>query len=327
MRAVTPFPALGRAGEATKLAEQAHARRATRVARAFGARTSAASSALSMRSRPPARFPKSERAAASTPSTSPRKGVEVEPRFEDLRLGPAPLERERLAHLAPLVDEIAAPALFELGVQVGGELHGDRAAAAALAGRRLPERARQREPVDAAMLVEALVFGREHGARERGRDVGERHPIAAAPLVIDANARQRLAAAVEQPRVGCAPRVAHGGEVGDGGRARRRTKRRMRQQRARRSPNANNRPSLTVASRSHRGGIPFRGLAMRVPGSRDSSQRGGFHGFTATLAFGISPNISGAYSASTRVAGRSKRPGLLRRTVYSIWKRPFGTNW
>ena len=50
-----------------------------------------------------------------------------------------------------------------------------------------------------------------------------------------------------------------------------------------------------------------------------------FHGFTITEALGISPSISGAYIASTRVAGRSKRPELLRRTVYSTVNLPFGT--
>ncbi len=45
----------------------------------------------------------------------------------------------------------------------------------------------------------------------------------------------------------------------------------------------------------------------------------------STRAFGASPNISGAYIASTRVGGSRKLPGLLSRTVYSTTKRPFGT--
>lgn len=40
---------------------------------------------------------------------------------------------------------------------------------------------------------------------------------------------------------------------------------------------------------------------------------------------GTSPNTSGAYIASTRVAGRAKSPALLRRTVYSTEKLPLGT--
>jgi hypothetical protein len=53
----------------------------------------------------------------------------------------------------------------------------------------------------------------------------------------------------------------------------------------------------------------------------------GEHHFTVTGRFGSSPNISGAYSASVRVDGRSKRPGLLSLTVYAILNFPFGTNW
>src|SRR5262245_18921591 len=55
-----------------------------------------------------------------------------------------------------------------------------------------------------------------------------------------------------------------------------------------------------------------------APGHRAAS--------TVTAAFGNSPSISGAYIASTRVAGRSNVPGLLSRTVYSTVQRPFGTN-
>ncbi len=36
---------------------------------------------------------------------------------------------------------------------------------------------------------------------------------------------------------------------------------------------------------------------------------------TMTFAFGASPKISGAYTASTRVAGRVNSPALFRRTV------------
>src|SRR3954468_9499674 len=49
------------------------------------------------------------------------------------------------------------------------------------------------------------------------------------------------------------------------------------------------------------------------------------YGCTVTGAFGSSPNISGAYIASTRVGGNSKRPGLFRRTVYSTTQLPLGT--
>jgi hypothetical protein len=45
---------------------------------------------------------------------------------------------------------------------------------------------------------------------------------------------------------------------------------------------------------------------------------------TFTRAFGASPNISGAYMASTRLGGRAKSPTLFRRKVYSILTVPLG---
>lgn len=45
---------------------------------------------------------------------------------------------------------------------------------------------------------------------------------------------------------------------------------------------------------------------------------------TFTRAFGHSPNISGAYIASTRLGGRAKSPTLFNRTVYSIFTTPLG---
>jgi hypothetical protein len=52
------------------------------------------------------------------------------------------------------------------------------------------------------------------------------------------------------------------------------------------------------------------------------------HGFASTTigSFGSIPNISGAYIASTRVAGMLNLPGLLSRAVYSTDQVPFGTN-
>ena len=45
------------------------------------------------------------------------------------------------------------------------------------------------------------------------------------------------------------------------------------------------------------------------------SVKGYFAASTFTRAFGVSPNISGAYSASTRLGGKAKSPTLFRRTV------------
>ena len=49
--------------------------------------------------------------------------------------------------------------------------------------------------------------------------------------------------------------------------------------------------------------------------------------FTLILALGVSPNISGAYSASARVGGRANSPALFRRTVYSTLVVPAGRYW
>jgi hypothetical protein len=45
-------------------------------------------------------------------------------------------------------------------------------------------------------------------------------------------------------------------------------------------------------------------------------------GSTTISAFGISPIISGAYSASTRVGGKWNEPLWLRRRVYSTVQAP-----
>src|SRR6202008_2589655 len=71
------------------------------------------------------------------------KWREVEPRFEQLVLGPVPLQRDRLAHLAPLLQRIAPARALELGMQPRGELHRDRAAAAPAARSRLSKRANE----------------------------------------------------------------------------------------------------------------------------------------------------------------------------------------
>ena len=54
------------------------------------------------------------------------------------------------------------------------------------------------------------------------------------------------------------------------------------------------------------------------------SHDGYFPASTFTRPFGISPNISGAYIASTRLGGSAKSPTLFRRTVYSILTTPLG---
>ncbi|MNM44696.1 hypothetical protein D3C81_555990 [compost metagenome] len=63
------------------------------------------------------------------------------------------------------------------------------------------------------------------------------------------------------------------------------------------------------------------GASQQAAHGKDST----LHCATFTLAFGDSPNISGEYMASMRVAGRLKSPALFRRTVYSTLHVPFGT--
>jgi hypothetical protein len=137
---------------------------------------------------------------------------QVQPRFEDLVLRPALLDGERLPHLPPLVDRVPPAAGVELRIEIGSELHGHRAAAAALAGNLLPDRGGNGRPVDAAMAAKTAVFGHDRELGQDRRDFAKRHPVAAPSLVVDAHARERLALAIEQPRVRRAPRFAHVGE-------------------------------------------------------------------------------------------------------------------
>src|SRR5436853_603803 len=60
---------------------------------------------------------------------------------------------------------------------------------------RLPQRLRS---VRAAMIEEALVFGTQQNADERGRDIRQAHPRQAPPALIDAQLLDRLAVTVEQ---------------------------------------------------------------------------------------------------------------------------------
>ena len=54
--------------------------------------------------------------------------------------------------------------------------------------------------------------------------------------------------------------------------------------------------------------------------------RGRAHGApTSSARFGVAPNTSGAYMASTRVAGNWKRPALFKRTRYSSVCLPAGS--
>jgi hypothetical protein len=71
-----------------------------------------------------------------------------------------------------------------------------------------------------------------------------------------------------------------------------------------------------------------RGAFLRNPApTRTTVAHSYFPASTLTLALGVSPNISGAYIASTRLGGSENSPTLLSRIVYSILVTPLGRNW
>ena len=188
-------------------------------------------------------------------------------------------------------------AAAQRGVEQRGELHRDRAGAATMSPRDALKAGRDDgAPVDAAVREEAPVLGGEHRAPERRRDLVERRPGEPPAPRIGAHLLDHLAVAIEQQQIGGAIGRAH---VGEGGRGR--------HDAAQDQPEPEARPA---------------------EGERDADEHQRArprHGATSSGAFGSSPNISGAYSASTRVAGSSKRPPWFRRTVYSTVKLPFGT--
>ena len=147
------------------------------------------------------------------------------------------------------------------------------------------------------MLEEAAVLGRDDGFAQRRRDGVERRPRQAAAVHVDAHLVQDRAVPVEQADVG--------GPIGlpnlaEGGKGRRRA----------------------GAGEQRGGGDRQRGESA---GAQCDAPARPSHGSTSSGALGSSPYISGAYSASTRVAGRWNSPAWLRRMTYSTEKRPLGT--
>jgi hypothetical protein len=232
---------------------------------------------------------------------------QVEIRFEDLSLAPRLLDRAGGFDLVPLLRERACIAAVRAqgGIEQARELHRKRRAAAhAPAIRRAPQAVpgggREPRPVDTAVLVEALVLGGHQGGAQRGRHVGERHPGAATDRGIHAQVGNRNAPTIEQHGIGGHVGSAHLGE------------RRPLRRRVGRSAG----PGWCAEEHER---------ARRSEHAAPGAEAPPTHGCTLQTALGTSPNISGAYIASTRVAGRLNAPGLLRRTVYSVTKRPFGT--
>ncbi len=217
---------------------------------------------------------------------------EIEIGLEDLRLRPAMFERARGLHLAPLLRPAPARARAQRRIELGRELHRDRARAARMAAQAVGERGGDGEPVDAAMAQEAPIFVSDDGLAQARRYRGQRRPLAAPPARIGTPLVQQPAVAIEQPRFARRMRGLHVRE------ARQRDRRRTRSARDQRDAEHERRPR---------------------------AQRAASHGRTLSGAFGSSPYISGAYSASTRVGGSCSSPALLRRTLYSSVKPPFGT--
>src|SRR6188474_660630 len=195
------------------------------------------------------------------------------------------------SHLRPLGAEPATSGgVRACGFDQPRELHCDRARAAApAAAQHLPCGGRERAPVDAAVLVEALVLDADDRGLQRWRDVFECDPVVAEAVEVEPVGFEHDTVAVEEHAVGRAPLLAY---VVERRRGRRRDGARRERERS---------DCEQSGHRSHR--------ATR----------------TFNASFGSSPNISGAYIASTRVVGSTKLPALLSRSVYSTRNDPFGT--
>ena len=219
---------------------------------------------------------------------------EVQIRLENLLLAPAALQRERQPRLIALVPPRSQSlARMRPRLQQRCDLHRDRARAAmASTHEPIARGANDAAPIDPAMLPEARVFAAYDCCDERGRDGRQRLPFEAPHFEVDARRIEYRAVAIEHERIRRREARAHGCEV------RRLCRPRDRQRRR----------------EKHR---------ERAEQNADASRH--CLASTTTVAFGDSPNISGAYIASTRVAGSRNWPGLLRRTVYSTTQLPFGT--
>ena len=128
---------------------------------------------------------------------------EVQVGLENLGLGPAALQGQRRLCLVPLLPQAAPVALEgQRRVEQARELHRQRGAAAyppavERARNAVPGGAGQPLPVDAVVLVEALVLRRDQRLRQCGRDGGQRHPVEPAHARVDPAFGQRLAMAVD----------------------------------------------------------------------------------------------------------------------------------
>ena len=230
----------------------------------------------------------------------------VEVGLEDLALLPARLEPRRGHDLAELLADAAAAARArEAIVDQAGELHRQgRGAARSRVPDVAPRARRYRGPVDPAVLPEAPVLAEDDRGQEGGRHLDERCPAEPAHRFVDADRLDRRAAPVDEGEVGRPMRRLHFDEA------------RQRVRGGRRREGGAGDDDRGPRAREPRA-APF------VPGSvRQPARR--LHGATSIPALGDSPKLSGAYIASMRDGGSAKRPGLLRRTVYSTTCLPRG---
>lgn len=144
-----------------------------------------------------------------------RHGVEVG--LENLVLAPVALQLRGRHGLADLLGEAApARAAAQVVVEQARQLHRDgRRAARARVPQVAPRGRRHGAPVDAAVLVEAPVLAQHHGRAQRGRNVGQRDPLAAPHRGVGAHALQQFAVAVEHRGVRRAEVPLHVLEAGE----------------------------------------------------------------------------------------------------------------
>ncbi len=251
---------------------------------------------------------------------------EVEIGLEDLVLGPAPLERPGGAHLAQLLDQPARSRRGEIGREIGGDLHRQRARAArAPPFDAIAQAAERAEPVDAAVPAEAPVLGGDQRVARHRRHCGERCPGEAARGEIDARAVDQPPIAIVKPSFGRAPAGARAGIVGHR-RRQRRPVRDAEQQQQRRNA-ARDQPAgrrhAAPAARAKLPGAPRRpaldSLGRQAPGDVGDGREAvealppAHRCATVTGALGSIALTSGEYIASTRVGGSPNRPAPLSR--------------
>ena len=216
------------------------------------------------------------------------KRHQVQIGLEDLVLAPAALERARRQHLVDLLPH-AAPAgtSLQLFIEQTGQLHRDgRCAAGAGVPQIGPRRAGHGTPVHAAVFVETLVFAEHQRRAQRRRHIGQGDPRPPAHREVGPLPMQHGAVTVQHQGFGWPVCGTHVG-------------------------------------------IPRFGRRLRGTQRQRKCQKRGtlwshFGASTVTGAFGDSPNISGAYIASTRDGGRAKLPALFSRIVYCIRTTPLG---